>query len=169
MLALLWLVVRPYYLFSRFFVFAVAGAGWAVALAVSRHRTLLAAVVVAAAIALAGTIRTYDDDAIANRVAARALDAADARGHATCVIGNSREALTVYTDHARPVLRPKALKRCDVAVALQPRLDAAVVARASLTFRYHRTLPAQHPGLLFARAAQDASPRASTMRSTQSL
>ena len=151
LVAVVWLVVQPA-LHARFFLFALPLVALAVAAAVQRVPVLAVLALTAALASGSAVARVHDEDDIANRAAASLIEQARLRGERACGLGESTEALDVYTARPFTVLTGAQLGECDLAVALKPALDSSLVAEAKASFPYRKDLPARQPGMVLRRS-----------------
>jgi hypothetical protein len=115
-----WLVVQPFYLFPRFFVWLVPAIAFLAARAVARWPlaiVLALACLVSTALYEGGT---WTEDPLPTRSAAHILSAAATQGLQPCVLGVYGESLAAYSPpRFRDVFSASQLAGCDVTLQLK--------------------------------------------------
>lgn len=148
MVVVLWLA-GPSWLDSRFFIWlapAVAVAAGAGVAARPKLAWLAAACVAAQVIVLVPGLAGSE---VPNRIAAGFASGAQADGAAVCALGRTRAGLLAYVDV--PVRwEASELHDCDVAVEAAGPKPQPLLGAACDRFAYVLTLPARHPGAVFA-------------------
>src|SRR5207302_5179299 len=94
--AALWLVIEPYYLYPRFFIFVIPGVAYMIAGAVKRWKVLAPVVMLGAVAAAVSQVPGYTDDPLALRQAAAAVQQGDAAGQRICLIHSDEQVLGAY-------------------------------------------------------------------------
>lgn len=149
MVALVWIVFAPRYLYTRFFVWALPAVGVAVAVAVARRPVLAVLVAVGAGAALFPQIVGLNDDSIPNRAMATVLATARRQGLEVCSLGWPTLALDPYITDVRRVDDLSRLQDCEVAAAVIPSETSNLVATASDRFPHGYLVGSEHQGLVF--------------------
>jgi hypothetical protein len=149
--AVLWLAVRPAFLYPRFFVFLVPGIAFLIAAAIARW-WVLAPVVIAGAVAAAiGQAPTYLVDPLALPQAAAAVEKMHSAGQTVCVVHSDEQVLSAYTSDFEVVTRPDQLAGCDAVVVVSWGVDLALRDEAAREFPSLTTLPAYYPAVVLRR------------------
>jgi uncharacterized membrane protein len=138
----LWLVVHPFYLYPRFFMWLVPLVAVIGASAVARWRPALLLVVAFLASTIGYEAASWTTDPIPARAAGQILRSAEARGLGACSLSFVGESLAAYVHTPREVDRASQLAGCAVAVEEAGR---GPVAAARRLLPYHVTLPAEVP------------------------
>jgi hypothetical protein len=149
--AVLWLGLRPAYLYPRFFIFLVPAFAYLIASAIKRWWVLAPVVVVGAVVAIASQAPGFTQDPLALPQAAAAVDGMSASGQKVCVIHSDEQILSAYTDGFQVVTRPDQLSACDAVVVVSWGVDLALRDAAARQFPRLRTLPAYYPGVVLER------------------
>jgi hypothetical protein len=153
-LAIIWIVIQPADLYSRFFLWLIPGVAMLIALAIARRPILLLVVIGAGLFSSLTLIAPgYTADSLANRVAGVIINAAAARGETACVAGYSAETLLIYTRRFLALSTTSQLSQCSFVVILEPNEPSHHVwlEAASAMFPVRRILPASTPGVLMMR------------------
>ena len=149
--AVLWLGLRPAFLYPRFFVFLVPGLAYLVAAAVARW-WVLAPVVAAGAVAAAlGQAPAYLQDPLALPQAAAAVEAMHRAGQTPCVVHSDEQVLSAYTSDFKVVTSADQLAGCDAVVVVSWGVDLALRDEAARQFPSLTTLPAYYPAVVLRR------------------
>jgi len=93
----LWLVIQPFYLYPRFFIFAIPGCAYLVAAAVRRWKVLAPVALIGAIGAAVIQVPGYTQDPLALRQAAAIVEQDSAKGDVVCVIHSDEQVLGAYT------------------------------------------------------------------------
>src|SRR6266849_5466484 len=101
--AVLWLILQPAYLFPRFFIFLIPGIAYVMAAAIQRWKVLAPVVVAGAVAAVVAQVPGYMQDPLALPRAAAAVESARAAGSTACVIHSDEQVLAAYTTHFKVV------------------------------------------------------------------
>lgn len=153
LLAVLWLVVQPTWLFARFFMFLVPAAAYLIAAAIRSRPRLAPLVLVGAAFAVAGQAPTYTSDVLAFRQAARVIEDAHAAGQNPCVFDGDSTAMLAYARDFTFVDTPAQLPACDLVVIPAWNVEQPLMRAAPPLFPRERLLRAQVNTLVLTRAA----------------
>jgi len=149
--AVLWLGLRPAFLYPRFFVFLVPGLAYLVAAAVARW-WVLAPVVAAGAVAAAlGQAPAYLQDPLALPQAAAAVRDIHHSGQTACVVHSDEQVLSAYTSDFKVVTSANQLGGCDAVVVVSWGVDLALRDEAARQFPSWTTLPAYYPAVVLRR------------------
>ena len=149
--AVLWLGLRPAFLYPRFFVFLVPGLAYLVAAAIARW-WVLAPVVAAGAVAAAlGQAPAYLQDPLALPQAAAAVKDIHDSGHTACVVHSDEQVLSAYTSDFKVVTSADQLAGCDAVVVVSWGVDLALRDEAARQFPSWTTLPAYYPAVVLRR------------------
>jgi Dolichyl-phosphate-mannose-protein mannosyltransferase len=149
--AVLWLVIQPAYLYPRFFVFLVPGIAYVMAAAIQRWKVLAPVVVAGAVIAAVSQAPGYTEDQLALHEAAATIDQVHATGGRACVLHADEQVLAGYTDEFSVVTSPDELSGCDAVVVVSWNVDLAVRDLAARQFPRARQLPASYPAVVLER------------------
>ena len=148
----LWLVVQPYYLYPRFFVFLVPGCAYVLAAAVKRWKVLAPVVVLGAAAAAFSELPNYAADPLALRQAAEVVDGADAAGQRICVIHSDEQVLGAYKASGFTVVTSASqLSGCDVVLIVSWAIDIPLRDEAAREFPNAKQIPAVYPTVVLER------------------
>jgi hypothetical protein len=153
-LALIWILIQPADLYSRFFLWLVPGVAVLIALAVAWRPMLLLGVIGAGLFSSLTLIAPgYTADSLANRVAGALINAAAAHGETACAAGYSAETLLIYTRRFLALSSTSQLSQCSFVVILEPNQPSHHVwlEAASAMFPVRRILPASTPGVVLMR------------------
>jgi hypothetical protein len=149
--AILWLGLRPAYLYPRFFIFLVPGCAFLMAAAIARWKVLAPIVLVGAAAAAAGQVPGYTEDPLALQSAAAYVDRAHAAGRTACVIHSDEQVLGAYTTNFKVVSSADQLSGCDAVVVVTWNVDLALRDQAAQQFSRRIILPAYYPAVVLER------------------
>jgi hypothetical protein len=143
MVAGIWLVVQPAFLYPRFLVWLVPGVGYLAARAVARWPVLAVLPVVCLITTIDSQGPIWTQDPLPTRQAVQIFRQVSARGERPCVLGFIGETLTAYGPPPyREVDRASQLSGCGVTLELA---GVGPIAQARAVLRYHTVLPAQTP------------------------
>ena len=148
---LLWAVVRPAFLYPRFFVFMVPALAYVVASAVRRWWVLAPVVALGVAAAIAGQAPDYTRDPLALPQAAAAVHEIARLGGRACVVHSDEQILTAYTNDFTVVTTASQLDGCDAVVVVSWGVDLALRDEAARRFPRLTTLPAYYPAVVLRR------------------
>ena len=96
--AILWLGLKPAYLYPRFFIFLVPGCAFLMAAAIARWKVLAPVVLVGVVAAVISQATGYTEDPLALRQAAAFVDRTHAAGRTACVIHADEQVLAALQD-----------------------------------------------------------------------
>ncbi|HSS59900.1 MAG TPA: hypothetical protein VLK30_00400 [Candidatus Limnocylindrales bacterium] len=147
----LWLAIRPPYLYPRFFIFLVPAFAYVMAAAVKRWWVLGPVVLLGAVVAAVSQAPGYTEDPLALPQAAAAVARVDASGRTACVIHSDEQILSGYTSAFTVVTRPEQLAGCDAVVVVSWGVDLLLRDEAAREFPRLTTLPAYYPGVVLER------------------
>ena len=149
--AVLWLGLRPAFLYPRFFVFLVPGLAYLVAAAIARWWVLAPVVVAGAGAAVLGQAPAYLQDPLALPQAAAAVEAMHRAGQTPCVVHSDEQVLSAYTSDFKVVTSADQLAGCDAVVVVSWGVDLALRDEAARQFPSLTTLPAYYPAVVLRR------------------
>src|SRR6266571_1772405 len=145
--ALLWLVLQPAYLYPRFFIFLIPGVAYLMAAAIARWKVLAPVVALGAAAAIASQVPGYTQDPLALPQAAAAIERAEAAGRRACVIHADEQVLAAYTTRYSVVTTADQLRDCDLVVVVSWNVDLGLREEAAQQFLRRTLLPASYPAV----------------------
>jgi len=149
---LLWLVVEPYYLYPRFFIFLLPGSAYVLATAVKRWKVLAPVVVLGAAAAAVSELPNYTADPLALREAAQVVSTAEAAGQRVCLIHSDEQVLGAYRASGFTVVTSASqLSGCDVVVVVSWAIDIPLRDEAAREFPHATQIPAVYPTVVLGR------------------
>jgi hypothetical protein len=148
---ILWLGLRPAFLYPRFFIFLVPASAYLMAAAIARWWVLAPVVALGAAAAVVGQSADYMKDPLALPQAAAAVEQIRAAGGWPCVIHSDEQVLAAYTTDFAVVRRADQLGGCDAVVVVSWGVDLAVRDEAARRFPRLRTLEAYYPAVVLER------------------
>jgi hypothetical protein len=149
--AVLWLALRPAYLYPRFFVFLVPACAYLMATAIARWRVLAPVVLVGAAVAAATLAPGWTQDPLALPQAAAAVEQVHASGGRACVIHIDEQVLSAYTRDFAVVSTPDQLASCDAVVVVSWAVDLPLRDLAAQEFPRATLLEAGYPAVILER------------------
>ena len=149
--AVLWLAVRPAFLYPRFFVFLVPGVAYLIASAVRRWWVLAPVVLLGAVVAAVSQASGYTQDPLALPAAASAAEGIAASGQKPCVIHSDEQVLSAYTSDFTVVTGPDQLADCDAVIVVSWGVDLPLRDEAASEFPELTTLPAYYPAVVLRR------------------
>jgi len=149
--ALLWLVLEPAYLYPRFFIFLIPGVAYLMAAAIARWKVLAPVVALGAAAAIASQVPGYTQDPLALPQAAAAIERAEAAGRRACVIHADEQVLAAYTTRYSVVTTADQLRDCDLVVVVSWNVDLGLREEAAQQFLRRTLLPASYPAVVLER------------------
>jgi hypothetical protein len=150
--AALWLLVQPYYLYPRFFVFLIPGCAYVLAAAVKRWKVLAPVVVLGAAAAAVAQVPDYTADPLALRQAAAVVASADGAGRRVCVIHSDEQVLGAYAMRGFTVVESSdQLTGCDVVLVVSWAIEIPLRDEAAREFPHARQIPAVYPTVVLER------------------
>jgi uncharacterized membrane protein len=149
--AILWLVLQPAYLYPRFFIFLIPGAAYLMAAAIQRWKVLAPIVVAGAVAAIVAQAPGYTQDPLALPAAAAVVDAAQSGGGQPCVIHADEQVLGAYTTRFKVVERADQLDSCSEVVIVSWNVDLTLRDLAAQAFPRRTLLPAYYPAVVLGR------------------
>jgi len=150
--AALWLVVQPFYLYPRFFLFAVPATAYLLAAAIKRWKVLAPVVALGAVAAAFTQLPNYTADPLALRAAASEVASADAAGKRVCLIHSDEQVLGAYAPSGFTVIDSAAqLGNCDEVVIVSWAIDIPLRDEAARQFPHARQIPAVYPTVVLER------------------
>jgi hypothetical protein len=149
--AVLWLVLQPAYLYPRFFIFVIPGIAYLMAAAIARWMVLAPVVALGAAAAIASQVPGYTQDPLALPQAAAVIERAEVSGSRACVIHADEQVLAAYTTRFTVVTTAEQLRDCDLVVVVSWNVDLGVREEAAQQFPRRTQLPADYPAVVLER------------------
>ena len=149
--AMLWLVLQPAYLYPRFFIFLIPGVAYLMAAAIKRWWVLAPVVLAGAIVAITAQAPGYTEDPLALPQAARAVEQARAGGGNPCVIHSDESILAAYTTAFLVVTTADELNRCSEVVIVSWNVDPTLRDLAKQEFPRPTLLPAYYPTVVLGR------------------
>jgi hypothetical protein len=148
---ILWVGLRPPYLYPRFFIFLVPAFAYLMAAAVARWWVLAPVIVLGAVVAAVSQAPGYTQDPLALPQAAAVASRLEASGQKACVIHSDEQILSAYTSDFTVVTRPDQLAECDAVIVVSWGVDLALRDQAAQEFPRLTTLPAYYPAVVLER------------------
>lgn len=149
--AVLWLVLRPAFLYPRFFVFLIPGIAFVMAAAIQRWKVLAPVVLAGVAASVIAQAPGYTQDPLALPQAAAAIDEIHASGGRACVLHADEQELAGYTQNFAVVTAADQLSGCDAVVVVSWNVDLAVRDLAAEEFPRASVLQAYYPAVVLKR------------------
>ena len=149
--AVLWLGLRPAFLYPRFFIFLIPGCAYLMAAAIARWGVLAPVVVAGAVVAALTQVPGWTQDPLALPQAAAAVERIHAAGGRACVIHIDEQVLAAYTTDFAIVSTPGQLARCDAVIVVSWNVDLALRDLAAQEFPRATTLSAYYPAVVLER------------------
>jgi hypothetical protein len=149
--AILWLVLQPAYLYPRFFIFLIPGVAYLMAAAIKRWWVLAPVVVAGAIAAIAAQVPGYTEDPLALPQAANAVEVARAAGGNPCVIHSDESIMAAYTTAFTVVTTADQLDRCSEVVIVSWNVDPTLRDLAAHEFPRATVLPASYHAVVLGR------------------
>src|SRR5712692_2421770 len=149
--AILWLVLQPAYLYPRFFIFLIPGVAYLMAAAIDRWKVLAPVVLAGAAASIAAQVPGYMQDPLALPQAAAAVERAHAAGQRACVIHADEQVLAAYTTDFTVISSPGELDACDLVVVVSWNVDLPLRDLSAQEFPRRTVLPASYPAIVLER------------------
>jgi 4-amino-4-deoxy-L-arabinose transferase-like glycosyltransferase len=149
--AILWLVLQPAYLYPRFFIFLIPGVAYLMAAAIKRWWVLAPVVVAGAIVAIVAQAPGYTEDPLALPQAAHAVELARAAGGNPCVIHSDESVLAAYTTAFTVVTTADQLNGCSEVVIVSWNVDPRLRDLAAQEFPRLTVLPAYYPAVVLGR------------------
>ncbi len=147
----LWLGLKPAFLYPRFFIFLVPASAFLMAAAIKRWWVVAPVVLLGAVVAAVSQAPGYTQDPLALPQAAAAVERIHASGQRACVIHSDEQVLSAYTSDFTVVTRPEQLADCDAVVVVSWGVDLALRDEAAREFPRLTTLPAYYPTVVLER------------------
>ena len=149
--AILWLGLKPAYLYPRFFVFLVPACAVLMAAAIARWKVLAPVVLVGVVSAVISQATGYTQDPLALPQAAAFIDRAHAAGRTACVIHADEQVMAAYTTNFVVVSGADQLSGCDAVVVVSWNVDLALRDQAARLFPRRTVLQAFYPAVVLER------------------
>ena len=150
--AVLWLVVQPFYLYPRFFMFAIPGCAFLIAAAVQRWKVLAPVVLVGAVAAAVLEVPGYTQDPLALRQAAAIVERDSSAGKTVCLIHSDEQLLGAYAAAGfRVVSSASQLGQCTEVVVVSWGVDIPLRDEAAREFARATLVPAAYPTVVLER------------------
>jgi 4-amino-4-deoxy-L-arabinose transferase-like glycosyltransferase len=149
--AILWLVLQPAYLYPRFFIFLIPGVAYLMATAIKRWWVLAPVVVAGAIFAIGAQVPGYTEDPLALPQAANAVEQARAAGGNPCVIHSDESILAAYTTAFTVVTTADQLSACSEVVIVSWNVDPLLRDLAAQEFPRLTVLPAYYHAVVLGR------------------
>ncbi len=147
----LWLGLKPAFLYPRFFIFLVPASAFLMAAAIKRWWVVAPVVLLGAVVAAVSQAPGYTQDPLALPHAAAAVERIHASGQRACVIHSDEQVLSAYTSDFTVVTRTDQLADCDAVVVVSWGVDQALRDQAAQEFPRLTTLPAYYPTVVLER------------------
>jgi len=151
MVAILWLVLQPAYLYPRFFIFLIPGVAYLIAAAIKRWWVLGPVVVAGAIFAIAAQVPGYTEDPLALPQAANAVALSRAGGGNPCVIHSDESILDAYTTAFTVVTTADQLSACSEVIIVSWNVDPTLRDLAAQEFPRRTLLPAYYHAVVLGR------------------
>ncbi|HZK72494.1 MAG TPA: hypothetical protein VFD88_00650 [Clostridia bacterium] len=149
--AILWLGLKPAYLYPRFFIFLVPACALLMAAAIRRWKVLAPVVLLGAVAAALSQVTGYTEDPLALPQAAAFVERADAAGETVCVIHADEQVLAAYTTDFTVVSSANQLAACDAVVVVSWNVDLQLRDLAAQQFPRRTILQAYYPAVVLER------------------
>ena len=149
--AILWLVLQPAYLYPRFFIFLIPGVAYLMAAAIKRWWVLAPVVVAGAIVAIVAQAPGYTEDPLALPQAAQAVELARAGGGTPCVIHSDESILAAYTTAFTVVTTADELNGCSEVVIVSWNVEPTLRDLAAQEFPRLTVLPAYYHAVVLGR------------------
>lgn len=149
--AILWLVLQPAYLYPRFFIFLIPGVAYLMAAAIKRWWVLAPVVLAGAIVAITAQAPGYTEDPLALPQAASVIDQARAAGGNPCVLHSDESILTAYTTAFTVVTTADQLSGCSEVVIVSWNVDPTLRDLAAQEFPRLTVLPAYYHAVVLGR------------------
>jgi hypothetical protein len=148
---ILWLGLRPAFLYPRFFIFLVPAFAFLMAAAIARWWVLAPVVVLGAVAAIVAQAPGYTEDPLALPQAAAVVERIHDSGGRACVIHSDEQVLSAYTSDFAVVTEPEQLADCDAVVVVSWAVDLELRDKAAQEFPRLTTLQAYYPAVVLER------------------
>lgn len=149
--AVLWLGLRPAFLYPRFFIFLIPACAYLMASATARWKVLAPVVVAGAVVAAITQVPGWTQDPLALPQAAVAVERIHGAGGRACVIHIDEQVLAAYTSDFAVVSTPDQLAGCDAVVVVSWNVDLALRDLAAQEFPHATMLGAYYPAVVLER------------------
>ena len=149
--AVLWLGLRPAYLYPRFFIFLVPACAYLMASAIARWWVLAPVIALGAVASAISQVPGYAQDPLALPQAAAAVERIHASSRQACVIHSDEQVLAAYTTDFMVVSREDQLAGCDAVVVVSWNVDLRLRDAAARQFPQLTTLKAYYPAVVLER------------------
>jgi 4-amino-4-deoxy-L-arabinose transferase-like glycosyltransferase len=149
--AILWLVLQPAYLYPRFFIFLIPGVAYLMAAAIRRWWVLAPVVLAGAILAVAAQTPGYTEDPLALPQAANAVEQARAAGGNPCVLHSDESILAAYTTAFTVVTTADQMGGCSEVVIVSWNVDPTLRDLAAQDFPRLTLLPAYYHAVVLER------------------
>ncbi len=149
--AILWLVLQPAYLYPRFFIFLIPGVAYLMAAAIRRWWVLAPVVVAGAIVAIVAQAPGYTEDPLALPQAANTVERARAAGGNPCVLHSDESVLAAYTTAFTVVTTADQLNGCSEVVIVSWNVDPMLRELAAQQFPRLTVLPAYYRAVVLER------------------
>jgi uncharacterized membrane protein len=148
----LWLVIEPFYLYPRFFIFVVPGCAYLIAAAIQRWKVLAPVVLLGAASVVVLEAPGYVADPLALRDAAAIVQRDSAAGKTVCLIHSDEQVLGAYAPSGFKVIStPDELSGCTEVLVVSWAIDIPLRDEAARDFARATLFPAAYPTVLLER------------------
>jgi hypothetical protein len=147
----LWVGLRPAFLYPRFFIVLVPACALLMAAAIARWRVLGPVVVAGAVVAAISQVSGYVEDPLALPQAAAAIERIKAESKQACVIHSDEQVLAAYTKDFTVVSTPEQLAGCGAVVVVSWNVDLALRDLAAQEFPRATLLQAYYPAVVLER------------------
>jgi hypothetical protein len=150
--AVMWLVIQPFYLYPRFFMFVLPGCAFLIAAAVQRWKVLAPVVLIGAVSAAILEVPGYTEDPLALRQAAAIVERDSAHGSTVCLIHSDEQVLGAYAASGFTVVTSAdQLDQCTEVVVVSWGVDIPLRDEAARRFARATLLPAAYPTVVLER------------------
>jgi hypothetical protein len=149
--AILWLVLQPAYLYPRFFIILIPGVAYLMAAAVQRWWVLAPVVLVGAVAAIVAQAPGYTQDPLALPQAAAVVERERGGGGNPCVIHADESVLAAYTKDFTVVTTADQLDGCTLVVVVSWNVDLTLRDLAAQKVPRRTVLPAYYPAIVLGR------------------
>jgi len=147
----LWVGLRPAFLYPRFFIVLVPACALLMAAAIARWKVLGPVVVAGAVVAAISQVPGYVDDPLALPQAAAAIERINAEGKQACVIHSDEQVMAAYTKDFSVVSTPEQLASCGAVVVVSWNVDLGIRDLAAQQFPRATLLQAYYPAVVLER------------------
>jgi len=150
--AVMWLVIQPYYLYPRFFTFALPGCAFLVAAAVQRWKVLAPVALIGAVSMAIIEVPGYTQDPLALRQAAAIVERDSARGENVCLVHSDEQVLGAYAASGFTVVTSAdQLEQCTEVIVVSWGIDIPLRDEAARRFARATLIPAAYPTVVLER------------------